>query len=79
MTCVSVEVVADMQRIQVTLDRRAIAYVRFIFEGYDGLGIVSAPEPHRALIQFPAGRQPEARALIRALQQEGAIKEVIEA
>lgn len=81
MTCASLEHMAEMEYIQVALERRAIAYVRFIFEGYDGVGIISSQDPHRAvaLIQYPSGRRVEAQALILALQQEGAIKEVIAA
>lgn len=79
MTYASVKSVSEMEHIRVALDRCAIAYVRFIFEGYDGMGIVSILDPHRAvaLIQHPASQRVEARALIQALQHEGAIKEVI--
>lgn len=78
-TYASLKRVAEMAHIHVALNRRDIAYVRFIFEGYDGLGIVSILDPHRAvaLIQYPACQHVEARALILALRQEGAIKEVI--
>jgi len=67
-----------MEQILITLDRQAIAYVRFIFEGYDGLGIVSTVNrsPAQAIIAYSAGNRAAVRALIQALQDEGAIKEV---
>jgi hypothetical protein len=70
-----------MERILITLDRHAIAYVRFIFEGYDGLGIVSTVDRNLAqvLIAYSTSNRATAQALIRALQNEGAIKEVFAA
>ncbi|MEN6476317.1 MAG: DUF4911 domain-containing protein [Syntrophaceae bacterium] len=67
-----------MERILITLDRHAIAYVRFIFEGYDGLGTVSTVDRNlaQALIAYSTGNRAAVLALIRALQDEGAIKEV---
>jgi hypothetical protein len=67
-----------MEGIRITLERCAIAYVRFIFEGYDGLGVVSTLDPQRAqaLITYPTCSRATAHALIKALQNEGAIKEV---
>jgi len=67
-----------MERILITLDRRAIAYVRFIFEGYDGLGILSTVDSKlaSAIIAYPAGNRNTVRELVQALQNEGAIKEV---
>lgn len=67
-----------MEQILITLDRRAIAYVRFIFEGYDGLGIVSTVDRGmaQATIAYSKGNRAAVQALLRALQDEGAIKEV---
>jgi hypothetical protein len=78
MTYATVAYVSEMEGIRITLDRYAIAYVRFIFEGYDGLGMVSTLDPHlaQALITYPICNRTTAHALIRALQDEGAIKEV---
>lgn len=67
-----------MERILITLDRHAIAYVRFIFEGYDGLGILSTVDSKlaQAIIAYPTGNRNTVRELVQALQNEGAIKEV---
>jgi len=70
-----------MEKILMTLDRRAIAYVRFIFEGYDGLGIVSTVDNRlaQATVTYTPGNRAAVHALLRALQDEGVIKEVITA
>jgi hypothetical protein len=54
-----------------------ISYVRFILEGYDGLGIVSTIDPVSALvvITYPLARKVLLAELIKALHSEGVIRE----
>lgn len=67
-----------MERILITLDRHDIAYVRFIFEGYDGLGILSTVDRTlaQAIVAYPTGNHTAVQDLLGALQNEGVIKEV---
>jgi hypothetical protein len=59
------------------LNREHISYVRFIFEGYDGLGIVTTTDPVSAqiLVTYPVGRETLLRGLVGALVKEGVIRE----
>lgn len=59
------------------MDRDDISYLRFIFEGYDGLGIVSTRDPVAAqvVITYPLSRKALLARLIHALHREGVIKE----
>jgi hypothetical protein len=59
------------------LDRENISYLRFILEGYDGLGIVTTidPVPAQVLITYPLSRQALLRELVRAFVKEGVIRE----
>ncbi len=54
-----------------------ISYVRFILEGYDGLGIVSTTDPvsARIVITYPLSRKTLLTRVIRALHSEGVIRE----
>ncbi len=53
-----------------------ISYVRFILEGYDGLGIVSTKDPvsGQVVITYPLSRKVLLARLIDALHDEGVIK-----
>lgn len=59
------------------VDRRDISYLRFIIEGYDGLGIVTTRDPVSAevVITYPLKRKDLLTELIHALQGEGIIRE----
>ena len=59
------------------LNRDKISYVRFILEGYDGLGIVTTTDPVSAqvLVTYPLGREGLLRELVRAFATEGVIRE----
>jgi hypothetical protein len=59
------------------LNREHISYVRFILEGYDGLGIVTTTDPVSAevVITYPLGRESLLRELVGALAKEGVIRE----
>ena len=68
----------DFSTISLRVDRNDIYYVRFIFEGYDGIGIVSTKDPGEGLltITYPTGSRYDILELIKALQDEGFVKEV---
>jgi hypothetical protein len=55
-----------------------IAYVRAIVEGYDGLGVVRAPDPRRGEIEWLIGEglEAEADALARRLAVEAGLIEI---
>ncbi len=62
------------------MNRDDISYLRFIFEGYDGLGIVSTRDPAAAqvVITYPLSRKALFARLIHALHREGVVKEDME-
>jgi hypothetical protein len=62
------------------VNRSDIAYIRFILEGYDGLGIVSTLDPASAqvVITYPLSREALLERLIHALRREGVVKEDLE-
>ncbi|HON38154.1 MAG: DUF4911 domain-containing protein [Desulfomonilia bacterium] len=66
-------------QIEVRVNRDDISYLRFILEGYDGLGIVSTRDPIAAqvVITYPLSRKALLARLIHALHREGVIKEDI--
>jgi len=55
-----------------------IAYVRAIVEGYDGVAVVSAPDPRRGEIelQIAPGQEAEAQALVQRLVDEAHLIEI---
>jgi len=70
-------VVWEMEKKDIELDRKDISYVRFIIEGYDGLGTITTLDSSHARVTFmyPLAQKDLALDLIRALQNEGAIRE----
>ena len=60
------------------LKRSDISYVKFIIEGYDGLGIVTTKDRFtaRAVVTYPVSRKETLVKLLDALIHEGVIKEV---
>ena len=64
--------------ISLKVDRNDIFYVRFILEGYDGLGNVSTNNPveGRLIISYPAGNRDVIAEVLRALEEEGVVREV---
>lgn len=66
-----------MEQLEIGVARCDLAYLRFILEGYDGLGILTALDARqgRAVITWPQSRGDEMRALVEALVAEGVIKE----
>ena len=59
------------------VDRQDISNLRFIIEGYDGLGFVTTldPVPAQVLITYPRCREALLVRLIKALCREGLIRE----
>jgi hypothetical protein len=68
----------NFSNISIKVERKDIYYVRFIFEGYDGLGIVTTKDPAEGLliITYPNDSRYDILELIKALQDEGIVKEV---
>lgn len=60
------------------LMRRDISYVKFILEGYDGLGIVTTKDRFEAeaIVTYPISRKHTLAKLLDALKREGVIEEV---
>ena len=54
------------------VNKKDIYYVKFIFEGYDGLAVVSTENVGKGILRIwvPPGREAEADALIEALSKE---------
>ncbi len=67
-------------KLSLQLNRSDISYVKFIMEGYDGLGIVTTTDPYaaQATVTYPMSRKQSLLALLDALVREGVIKEVNE-
>jgi hypothetical protein len=55
-----------------------IAYVRAIVEGYDGVAVVSAPDPRRGEIELSIapGQEAEAQAIVERLKREASLIEI---
>ena len=69
----------DFHRFSLRVDRRDIFYIHYIMEGYDGLSTVSTLDQSMGLIQlhYPETCRNDLSDLIRALQTEEVIKEVM--
>jgi hypothetical protein len=69
----------DFSTISLRVNRSDIFYVRFILEGYDGLGNVSTKNPAEGqlIVTCPACSKGEMFELIKALEKEGVVKEVV--
>jgi hypothetical protein len=67
-------------KMSLMLKRSDISYLKFIMEGYDGIGIVTTQEKYtaQAMVTYPLSRKQTLLELIDALAEEGVIKEVIE-
>lgn len=67
-----------LEKLLLTLDKSEIAYVKFILEGYDGLGILSTKDPHEAsaILTYPRERRALINELMSVLAKEGVLKEV---
>ena len=60
------------------VDRKAVCFIRFIFEGYDGIALVETIDPYAACIALHVapGCEAEAAAVIADLSREHRIEPV---
>ena len=65
-------------QISATLHHSEISHVKFIIEGYDGLGIVTTIDPHAATISitYPQEREHTLIGLMESFLEKGIVKEV---
>lgn len=74
------EFVKAFVHVSVLLDRNNIYYIKYIFEGYDGLAQVTTQDKNMALVKiiFHNSQQELLTGILKALLEEGIIKEVLE-
>ncbi len=67
----------EMGKMMLRVNRDDISYLRFILEGYDGLGFVTTTDPSRAevVITYPARQEKLLAQVIDAMRSEGLIRE----
>jgi hypothetical protein len=60
------------------VDRRQIAYLRFIFEAYDGIAVLTTLDPDAGLVvlRIPPGCDPEAEMILQEIAQDILIEPV---
>lgn len=60
------------------VDRREIAFIRFILEAYDGVAIVKTMDPESGLVEFQIapGCEPEFAMILRDLERNIMIEPV---
>ena len=54
------------------VDRREIAFIKFIFEAYDGIAVLETLDPKAGIVVFhiAPGCEPDADALLQELKRE---------
>ena len=69
--------VSDVVPICLRVPRREIAYVKFVFESYEGVATVRTLDRHRAtlVVLTTADFEPAARAIVASLVAEGVVEE----
>jgi hypothetical protein len=62
------------------VDRRAVGFIKFIFEAYDGIALLETIEPQTALIALHVapGCEPDVAALVADLSRDRRIEPVLE-
>jgi hypothetical protein len=70
--------VDDVVPILLRVPRREIAYVKFVFESYEGVAIVRTLDPREARLVVLAAADfvAQARAVVAALHDEGVAEEL---
>jgi hypothetical protein len=70
--------VSDVIPIYLRVPRAEIAYVKFVFESYEGVGVVRTLDRHAALVVVLAAPDfaAQARVIVRALATEAGCVEV---
>ena len=68
-----------MNTISVMIDKSNISYIKYIFEGYDGMAIISTVNNNTATINilYSVSLQKPLNSVVRAMIKEGVIKEVL--
>ncbi len=68
-----------MNTISVMIDKSNISYIKYVFEGYDGMAIISTVNNNTATINilYSVSLQKSLNSVIRAMIKEGVIKEVL--
>jgi hypothetical protein len=60
------------------VDRREIAFLRFIFDGYDGIAVVTTLDPDAGIVvlRIPSGCEREVDMILQAIGPEILIEPV---
>ncbi len=68
-----------MNTITAETDKRNVAYIKYIFEGYDGMAIISTIDSSIAVINilYSVVMEKPIQNIIKAMINEGVIKEVL--
>jgi hypothetical protein len=68
-----------MNTITVIIDKNNVSYIKYIFEGYDGMAIISTVNSSTATINilYSVSLQKPLNNIIKAMIKEGVIKEVL--
>jgi len=68
-----------MNTITAMIDKRNVAYIKYIFEGYDGMAIISTVDSRASTINiiYPVTLQKPLQSIVKAMINEGVIKEVL--
>ncbi len=69
-----------MNTITAVVDKKNISYIKYIFEGYDGMAIISTVNSCITTISilYSISLQKPLNNIIKAMIKEGVIKEVFE-
>jgi len=72
--------VEKMSNLSVLVDKKNIYYVKYIFEGYDGMAQVTTKDKNKAIVNliFHNSQHHELIKIIKAFLDEGIIQEVFE-
>jgi hypothetical protein len=68
-----------MNTITVIIDKNNVSYIKYIFEGYDGMAIISTVNSSSATINilYSVSLQKPLNSIVKAMIKEGVIKEVL--
>jgi hypothetical protein len=68
-----------MNTITAMIDKRNVAYIKYIFEGYDGMAIISTEDRSASTINilYSTTQQKQLKSIVKAMINEGVIKEVL--
>jgi hypothetical protein len=68
-----------MNTITVMINKNNVSYIKYIFEGYDGMAVISTVDSNTATINilYPVSLQKTLHGIVKAMIKEGVIKEVL--